>query len=57
MDNMYNYFRPEFATMSNILRSPGYNEIPEGAELIEMYVLTNKDKHYGAAYMFDNWKS
>ena len=22
-------------------------------ELIEMYVLTNKDKHYGAAYMFD----
>ena len=52
-DNMHNYFPPEFASMSNILRSLGYNEIPEGAELIEMYVLTNKDKHYGAAYMFD----
>ena len=52
-NNMHNYFPPEFASMSNILRSLGYNEIPEGAELIEMYVLTNKDKHYGAAYMFD----
>lgn len=39
--------------MGKVLRSLGYNEIPEGAELIEMYVLTNKDKHYGAAYMFD----
>lgn len=52
-DNMHNYFPPEFASMSNVLRSLGYNEIPEGAELIEMYVLTNKNKHYGAAYMFD----
>ena len=52
-DNMHNYFPPEFASLGKVLRSLGYNEIPEGAELIEMYVLTNKDKHYGAAYMFD----
>lgn len=52
-NNMHNYFPPEFSSMSNILRSVGYDEIPLGAELLEMYVLSNKDKHYGAAYMFD----
>lgn len=52
-NNMHNHFPPEFASMSHVLRSLGHDEIPEGAELIEMYVLTNKDKHYGAAYMFD----
>ena len=52
-DNMHNYFPPEFSSMSNILRSAGYDEGPLGAELLEMYVLSNKDKHYGATYMFD----
>ena len=52
-NNMHNYYPPEFSTMSNVLRSAGYSEIPEDAESVEMYVLSNKDKQYGAVYMFD----
>lgn len=52
-NNMHNYYPPEFSTMSNVLRSVGYDEIPEDAEFVEMYVLSNKDKQYGAVYMFD----
>jgi hypothetical protein len=36
-----------------VLRLVGYDEIPEDAEFVEMYVLSNKDKQYGAVYMFD----
>lgn len=52
-NNMHNYYPPEFSTMSNVLRSVGYVEVPEAAELVEMYVLSNREKQYGAAYMFD----
>lgn len=52
-NNMHNYYPPEFSTMSNVLRSVGYDEIPEDAEFVEMYVLSNKDKQYGGVYMFD----
>lgn len=52
-NNMHNYYPPEFSNMSNVLRSVGYDEIPEDAEFVEMYVLSNKDKQYGAVYMFD----
>ncbi len=52
-NNMHDYYPPEFSTMSNVLRSVGYDEIPEDVEFVEMYVLSNKDKQYGAAYMFD----
>ena len=52
-NNMHDYYPPEFSTMSNVLRSVGYDEMSEATELVEMYVLSNKDKHYGAAYMFD----
>ena len=52
-NNMHNYYPPEFSTMSNVLRSVGYDEIPEDAECVEMYVLSNKDKQYGGVYMFD----
>ncbi len=52
-NNMHNYYPPEFSTMSNVLRSVGYDEIPEDVEFVEMYVLSNKDKQYGAVYMFD----
>ena len=51
--NMHDNYPPEFSTMSNVLRSVGYDEMSEATELVEMYVLSNKDKHYGAAYMFD----
>lgn len=52
-NNMHNYYPPEFSTMSNVLRSVGYDEIPEEAEGVEMYVLSNKEKQYGAVYMLD----
>ena len=52
-NNMHNYYPPEFSNMSNVLRSVGYDEIPEDVEFVEMYVLGNKDKQYGAVYMFD----
>lgn len=52
-NNMHDNYPPEFSTMSNVLRSVGYDEMSEATELVEMYVLSNKDKHYGAAYMFD----
>ena len=52
-NNMHDHYFPEFSTMSNVLRSVGYDEIPEDAEFVEMYVLSNKDKQYGAVYMFD----
>ena len=52
-NNMHDYYPPEFSTMSNVLRSVGYDEMSEATELVEMYVLSNKDKQYGAAYMFD----
>lgn len=52
-NNMHNYYPPEFSNMSNVLRSVGYDEIPEDVEFVEMYVLSNRDKQYGAAYMFD----
>jgi len=52
-NNMHNYYPPELSDMSNVLNSVGYDKIPEGVELIEMYALSNKEKQYGAAYMFD----
>lgn len=52
-NNMHDHYPPEFSTMSNVLRSVGYDEMSEATELLEMYVLSNKDKQYGAAYMFD----
>lgn len=52
-NNMHNYYPPEFSNMSNVLRSVGYDEMPEDVEFVEMYVLSNKDKQYGAVYMFD----
>lgn len=52
-NNMHDNYPPEFSTMSNVLRSVGYDEMSEATELVEMYVLSNKDKHYGVAYMFD----
>lgn len=52
-NNMHDNYPPEFSTMSNVLRSVGYDEMSVATELVEMYVLSNKDKHYGAAYMFD----
>ena len=52
-NNMHDYYPPEFSTMSNVLRSVGYDEISEATELVEMYVLSNKEKQHGAAYMFD----
>ena len=52
-NNMHDYYPPEFSTMSNVLRSVGYDEISEATELVEMYVLSNKNKQYGAAYMCD----
>lgn len=50
---MHDYYPAEFSIMSNVLCSVGYDEIPEEAEFVEMYVLSNKDKQYGAVYMFD----
>ena len=52
-NNMHDYYPPEFSTMSNVLRSVGYDEISEATEFVEMYVLSNKEKQHGAAYMFD----
>lgn len=52
-NNMHDFYPPEFSTMSNVLSSAGYDEILEGVEFVEMYVLSNKEKQYGAAYMFD----
>ncbi len=52
-NNMHDYCPPEFSTMRNVLHSVGYDEVPEAEELVEMYVLSNREKQYGAAYMFD----
>lgn len=51
--NMHHCHRPVFASINDILQELGYDGIPEQGSLVEMYVLSNEEKNYGAAYMFD----
>lgn len=51
--NMHHYRRPVFSSMNDILGELGFDEIPEQESLMEMYVLSNEEKYYGAAYVFD----
>lgn len=51
--NMHNRFQPVFNSMGNVLSELGYDEFQREAESVEMYVLTNRENNYGAAYMFD----
>lgn len=52
-NNMHSYCPPVFSTMGDVLRSAGCDIFPTNVHPVEMYVLSNRDKQYGAAYMFD----
>lgn len=51
--NMHDRYRPVFSSIGSVLEELGFEELQEESKLVEMYVLTNKEKTYGAAYMFD----
>ena len=50
---MHSYCPPVFSAMGDVLRSAGCDIFPANVHPVEMYVLSNRDKQYGAAYMFD----
>lgn len=51
--NMHEYFRPVFFPMGNLMKQFEVPELQKEAEQMEIYVLTNEESNYGAAYMFD----
>lgn len=51
--NMHEHFKPSFSSMGEVLKVLGVEDLPEGIDEVEMYVLTNEERYYGAAYMFD----
>lgn len=52
-NNMHSYCPPVFSAMGDVLRSAGCDIFPTNVHPVEMYVLSNRDKQYGATYMFD----
>lgn len=52
-NNMHHFHRPVFISMKDMLEKLGFYEFPDQESLVEMYVLSNEERCYGAAYMFD----
>lgn len=53
-ENMCDQFKPEFISMDNLLEGLlGMNQPFDESVGTEMYVLTNREKFHGAAYIFD----